>query len=408
MNLYYFISKRILNTDRKDFSSLVSKISVASITLGLALLILAFGILEGFRNTIQDKIFSFAAHLQITKHDVTRSQDEAPMTIFSDLYQHPDSIQGIRHIQVFSHKPGLMRTSEDVMGVVLKGIGTDFNLNEFQQNIIEGNFIEFKDSVPSRDILISRRIGNLMQLDVNDSVIVIFAQAGAEAAKFRKLHVAGKYDTGLEEFDEQVIIGDIKLNQELNNWPESKVGGYEIFVDDFRRIDEIADDVFEYMDYDMQLQKVTDKYIQIFDWLILLNRNVYIFLALILFIASFNMVSTLLIMIMERTNMIGLLKALGTTNEQIQKIFIYNGMLIIRKGLVWGNLLGLGLCFIQYYFKVIPLDAENYYMEHVPIEWNWWVIAGLNILTLFIITVVLLIPAMIIARINPIKAIKFS
>ncbi|WMJ74445.1 FtsX-like permease family protein [Cytophagaceae bacterium ABcell3] len=408
MNLYYFISKRIAGGGRKDFSSLVSRIAVVSITVGLALLILAFAILEGFQNNIQSKIFSFGAHLQVTKYDAGHAHDESPLTIFSDLYQYPDSVDGIEHIQVFSHKAGLMRTREDVMGVVVKGVGTDFNLSKFKQNMVEGRFIEFKDSVPSRDIIISRRLGNLMQLGVGDSVVVIFAEAGGQSARFRRLHVAGKYETGLEEFDEQVVLGDIALNQELNDWPKTKVGGYEIFIDDFDRLEEVADDVFEYMDFDMQIQKITDRYIQIFDWLTLLNRNVYIFLALILFIACFNMVSTLLIMIMERTNMIGLLKSMGADNKQIQKIFVYNGLIIVRKGLLWGNIIGITLCALQYYFQIIPLDVENYYMEFVPIEWNWGIIIGLNVLTFLIIALVLLIPATIISKIRPINAIRFN
>jgi lipoprotein-releasing system permease protein len=405
LNLYYFISKRIYKARKGSFSSVVAVIATCSIMLGIAVMIISFSILEGFKHKIQNKIFSFGSHMQVTKYDLHKSYEESPLSINTELFRHPEKIPEIIHIQVYSMKPGLLKTKEEVMGVVMKGIGRDFDLDRFRQNIVEGSFIKFNDSTYSQDILISRKIADKMLLKTGDSLLMFFVQY---PPRFKKLAIKGLYETGLEELDDQVILGDIRLNQNLNNWDDTLVGGYEIYIKDFSKLDEVSQKVFEMMDYDMQLEKISDKYLQIFDWLTLLRRNVRIFLVLILCVACFNMISTIFIMIMERTNMIGLLKALGARNDQVHAIFIYNGLSIILKGMLFGNMIGLGFCALQYYFKLIPLDAENYYMSSVPIEWNWLTILSLNLLIFVLISLVLVIPVFIISKISPIKAIKFN
>jgi lipoprotein-releasing system permease protein len=405
LNLYYFISKRINKARKGSFTSVVAVIATCSIMLGIAVMIISFSILEGFKHKIQHKIFSFGSHMQVTKYDLHKSYEESPLSTNTELFMHPEKVPEISHIQAYSMKAGLLKTKEEVMGVIMKGIGRDFDLERFKQNIVEGSFIRFKDSTYSQDILISRKIADKMRLKTGDSLLMFFVQY---PPRFKKLAIKGLYETGLEELDDQVIIGDIRLNQSLNNWDDTLVGGYEIYIKDFSKLDEVAQKVFEVMDYDMQLEKISDKYLQIFDWLTLLRRNVRIFLVLILFVACFNMISTIFIMIMERTNMIGLLKALGARNDQVHAIFIYNGLSIILKGMLFGNMIGLGFCALQYYFKLIPLDPENYYMSSVPIEWNWLTIILLNLLIFVLISLVLVIPVFIISRISPIKSIKFN
>jgi lipoprotein-releasing system permease protein len=379
---------------------------MGSIMMGIAVLLVSFAIMEGFNKKIQDKIFSFGSHLQVTKYDLHKSYEESPLTTNSELFKHPERIKEISHIQAFSLKPCLLKTDEEVLGVVLKGVGKDFNYPSFKINMVAGSFINFgNQEQPSKDILISERIADKLRLKVGDTVMVYFVQ---NPPRYRKLMVKGIYETGLEEFDDMIIIGDIRLNQKLNGWNDTLVGGYEIFIRDFSKLDEVSKKVFELMDYDMQLEKITDKYIQIFDWLTLLKRNVRIFLGLIIIVAFVNMVSTIFIMIMERTNMIGILKALGATDNQIHTIFIFNGLSIILKGMLFGNIIGLGFCYLQYHFKFIPLDAENYYMHTVPIEWNWFTIIALNAITFFLISIVLALPVVIISRIKPIQAIKFN
>jgi lipoprotein-releasing system permease protein len=407
LNLYYFISKRINASKKGSFSAVVSVIAMGSIMMGIAVLLVSFAIMEGFNKKIQDKIFSFGSHLQVTKYDLHKSYEESPLTTNSELFKHPEKIKEIAHIQAFSLKPCLLKTEEEVMGVVLKGVGQDFNYASFKINMVAGSFINFNNNKdqPSKDILISQKIADKLRLSLDDTVMVYFVQ---NPPRYRKLMIRGIYETGLEEFDDLIIMGDIRLNQKLNDWNDTLIGGYEIFIKDFSKLEPVSKKVFELMDYDMQLEKITDKYIQIFDWLTLLKRNVRIFLGLIVIVAFVNMVSTIFIMIMERTNMIGILKALGATDNQIHTIFIFNGLFIILKGMLLGNIIGLGFCYLQYQFQFIPLDAENYYMHTVPIEWNWVTIVVLNAITFFLISIVLVLPVIIISRIKPIQAIKFN
>lgn len=405
MNLPYFISKRIHQTSSNSFSSAIYGIAVASIAIGVGIMLISYLILGGFQDTIKNKIFSFGSHLQITKYTFGNSFQEDPITKNTIIYQNPDSIEFIEHVQEFSHKGGLLKTDTEVQGVVFKGVGTSFDTSRFDDNMLAGRFIHFRDSTYSTEVVLSKKIADKLFLKVGDDVVMYFIQS---PPRFRKLTVTGLYDTGLEDFDDKVIIGDIALVQRLNDWADTLVGGYEIFVKDAGRIAEAEEALQTIAPYDMYVEKISDKYLQIFDWLSLLNRNVVIFLSLILFVASFNMISILLILIMERTQMIGILKAIGASNSQIRNIFIYNGMLMILKGLVIGNAVGLGFGFLQQRFKFIPLDPENYYMSFVPISWDWPVIVILNVITFVTVTLVLLIPTIIIARINPIKAINFD
>lgn len=405
MNLPYFISKRIHQTSSNSFSSAIYSIAVASIAIGVAIMLVSYLILGGFQDTIKEKIFSFGSHLQITKFTFGNSFQEDPISTNTIIYQNQDSIDFIAHVQEFSHKGGLLKTDTEVQGVIFKGVGASFDTSRFSQNMVRGRFVNFADSGYTNDVVISRKIAEKLFLDVGGEVIMYFIQS---PPRFRKLNVVGLYDTGLEDFDERVIVGDIGLVQRLNDWPDTLVGGYEIFVKNPKKIDEAEEKLEEIAPYDLFVEKVSDKYLQIFDWLSLLNRNVVIFLSLILFVASFNMISILLILIMERTHMIGILKAIGASDPQIRNIFIYNGILMIVKGLAIGNLIGLGFGFLQTTFKIIPLDPANYYMSFVPIYWDWPVIIMLNLLTFVTVTLVLLIPTIIIARINPIKAIQFD
>ena len=405
MNLSYFISKRIHKTAENSFSSTIHKIAIASIAIGLAVMIVSFLILGGFQQTIKEKIFNFSSHLQVTKYTLGNTMEELPISKESEFYQNYENYGFIDHVQVYSHKAGLLKTEDEVLGVLLKGVGPGFDLERFDENIVSGSFLTFEDSAYSTDVLLSRRIANKLQLDTGDEVVMYFVQ---NPPRFRKLQIVGIYETGLEDFDDKVIIGDIGLIQRLNDWDENDVGGFEIFLKDYNRADYAEEVLLGEIDYDLYVEKVSDKYIQIFEWLTLLNRNVIVFLALILFVACFNMVSILLILIMERTHMIGVLKALGATNRQVQGIFRYNGIMLIVKGMVWGNIIGLGFGAFQYYFQLIPLDPVNYYMSFVPVQWDWPILILLNIMTFLIVTLVLVIPTMVIARIKPIKAIRFD
>ena len=337
---------------------------------------------------------------------MNNSTEEQPFSYNMDLYNHPEQFGFIDHVQEFSHKPGLIKTSDEVLGVVLKGIGKSFDEKQFQQNIIKGEFIHFPDSGYSNEVVISKSISDKINAGVGDVLTVHFFQ---NPPRFRRLKVAGIYETNLSEyFDKQVIIADIRLLQRLNGVSDSIAGGLEIFIKDPERAEDALLAIGDSMDYDLYIEKVSDKYQPVFEWLELLSRQVNILLGIILTVVSVNMISVVLILVMERTQMIGVLKAMGATNKLIRSIFIFNGINLVLKGLLYGNLLGLGLCFLQYQFKFITLNAKDYYMSYVPIGWNWGIVILLNVLVMAIVTLVLFLPTAIVSRINPIKAIKFD
>lgn len=405
MNLALFISRRISKPDENTFSSTINKVAVVSIALGLAVMIIAFFILLGFKNTIKEKIYSFNGHLVVSKYTLGQSYHEDPVSLNYPFIQNYEDYDFIDHIQEFSHKAGLIKTPEEVDGVIFKGVGTSFSMDHFSGNLKEGTFIEFKDQGYSTDVVLSRVISNRLKLGLGDQFIIHFIQ---DPPRSRRLEVIGIYETGLEDFDDKIIIGDIGLIRRLNNWPDSLAGGLEVYIKNINNLDQAYDKLYNIASYDLFVQKVNDKYIQIFDWLHLIDNNVSIFLVLILFVASFNMISIVLILIMERTQMIGLLKAVGAENSLIRKIFRYQGMSLIIRGLILGNIVGLGFSFLQYQFKIIKLDQKSYYMSFVPIEWDWLVVILLNLLIFTVVSLAMMLPASAISRMKPIKAIRFD
>ena len=406
LNLSRFISKRISGELQESFSSTIHKIAIASITLGLAAAIVSFLIMKGFQETVKDRIYSFSGHLIITKFSMSNSMEETPLDINIDLYKNYKQLGFVSHIQEYAHKAGLIKTEDEVLGVVLKGVGRSFDSTAFKSNIIEGRFIQFPDSGYSNQVMLSKIIANKLNVAVGDVITIHFFQ---NPPRLRRLTVAGIYETNLSEyFDGKIVIGDIRLIARLNDWADSVAGGLEVFVKDVDNIDFAGQSIAEKIDYDLNIEPISNKFIQVFEWLNLLSRQVNILLIIILIVVCVNMISIILILVMERTQMIGMLKALGANNKLIRTIFLHNGINLIVKGLLLGNSLGLALCFIQYKFKLIKLNPEDYYMSFVPISWHWEIIVMLNVLTFLVVTVVLLLPTAIISRISPIKAIRFD
>ena len=409
MNLPYYISKR-LKANGNSFSATVHKIALASITIGLAVMLISVMILGGFTTTIENKIFSFAGHFQVVKFTLSNALEESPFASENELFIDPQQVPFISHVQEFGHKASLLKSDQEIAGVLLKGVGPSFDSTMFMKNMAEGRFIHFPDSGYSQEIVVSKYLARLMRIKLGDAVLLNFMDFTTKppSLRTRRLTIAGIYDTGLEDFDEKIVVGDIDLIRRLNNWEPELVGGYEVFLKDYQDVDQAERWLYDNLDFDLYAQKVSNKYAQFFDWMRLISKNEVIFLVIITFVACFNMASVLLIMIMERTQMIGILKALGAGSKMVRRVFVYRGMQLIAKGMLMGNILGLGLAFLQDQFKIIPLNPQNYYMEYVPIQWDWlWVIV-LNVLTFLIISAVLLLPTMIISRISPIKAIRFD
>ena len=384
---------------------MIHKIAISSIGMGLGIMIISFLILKGFQHKIQEKIISFGGHLQVTKFTLSRSYEEDPISKHLALYNDYSDYKYIDHIQEFANKAGLLKANDEVMGVVLKGVSSSFDLTKFNQNIVQGDFPNVEDSSSSNEIMLSQNIADKLSLTVGEDALLYFIQ---NPPRVRRLTISGIYETGMEDFDEKIILGDIRLVQRINNWPDSLVGGFEIFLKDFDKVNYYQNELEDVVGYENYIEKISDKFAEIFDWLSLLNRNVVIFLSLTLFVACFNMVSILLILIMERTQMIGVFKALGAANKLIRRIFIYNGMRLIAKGILLGNAIGITFGLVQDKFHFLTLDAKSYYMEFVPIEWNWGIIIVLNILTFILVSLVLTIPTMIISTISPIKSIRFD
>ncbi len=405
MNLSYFIAKRISFKQTGGFTGTVHRIAVVSVAIGIAVSIISFMILGGFQNQISDRVFAFTGHYQVMRFMAGNAFEESPTSTKAEFYQNYREIPEVRHLQVFAHKPGLLKGDEEVEGVLMKGVGSDFDSVSFSPYLIKGRFIHFDDSAASNEIILSSKIANKLLLDVGDRVTMYFVQ---EPPRFRRFEIVGIYQTYLENFDDKVLLGDIQTIRNLNGWTDDQVGGFEIFVHGDEPSPDLAELLDERLDYDLKLIPVMDKYVEIFDWLLLLNNNVYIFLGLILFVAAFNMVSILFILIMERTQMIGILKSVGAKNKQIRQVFVWNGIRIIGKGLLFGNAIGLAFGWIQDQFKVIPLDPESYYMAFVPIYWNWMAFLWINLLVLIVTTTVLYLPAMVISNIQPIRAIRFD
>jgi lipoprotein-releasing system permease protein len=405
LNLPLFISKRISSNTDGSFSTVINRIAVVSIAVAIVSLVSAFAILGGFEDTIKQKIYSFSGHLVVSKYTLSTSFEESSIDVSDSVLNHISGLQGIDHIQTYAYKAGLLKANDEVQGVIMKGVGASFDTVSFSNHMIAGRFPIFPIDGYGLEVAISKKMANYLRLQVGDDMTIFFIQ---NPPRFRKLKLVGIYETGLEDFDEKTLIGDINLLRRINGWDENQAGGIEVFLKEVNNLDQAEEDLFDNTGHDLYVDKVSDKYAQIFDWLRLLHRNVVIFLGLILFVACFNMVSILLILIMERTQMIGTLKALGANNSQLRKVFLYSGLRLIVNGLLWGNIIALGLCWIQHFFKLIPLDPANYYMTHVPITFNWPTIFFINIAAIALIGITLLIPLAFISRINPIRSIRFD
>lgn len=405
MNLSRFISQRIQKTKSASFTSTVVKVGVASIAIGLAVMIISFAILVGYKQAIKDKLFSLSSHIQVSKITLNQSYEETPMPIKTNFYNNYRQNSQIRHVQAVGNKAGMLKSSEELAGIIIKGVGHDYDWEVFSQNLTAGRRINFSDTTFSNEVIISKRIAEQLKIKLSDEVLIYFIQT---PPRVRKVKVVGVYETGLEEFDKNFIIGDLALVQKMNEWDSNTCGHYEIFLKNFDDLEETTRVVTNEIDQDMKASKITDMFPAIFDWLSLLDKNILIVLGLILVVACFNMISVLLVMMMERSPMIGMLKALGSDNIQIRKIFVFNGLNIILKGILYGNLIGIGLGLIQYYFKVIPLDPENYYISYVPIEWDWLIVLVLNIATILLIVAVITIPTLIVSRMRVVEALKFK
>lgn len=414
MNTEYFIAKRLIKETRgqKTVARPILQISLVSIALSLTVMIISVCTVTGFKGEIRRKLIGFGSHIQILNFDSNSSFETKPISKHQPFSDFIDSLPGIKHVQVFATKPGIMKSNDELNGAIVKGISSDFDWSFFRENLVEGNIFTVNDSATTNKVLISKYMSNLLKLKPGNRFAMYFID---ERPRARVFEVAGIYQTSLVEFDKQYILADIKHIQSLNSWAEDQITGFEILIDDYDNIDYMTEAVFSVAGITfnpdgskLKVVSIKDIYPQIFDWLSLIDKNVWVLLGLMLIVSVFNMVSVLLIMILDRTVMIGILKSLGSGNPFIRNIFLYQAGYLIIKGLIWGNIIGAGLCYLQYHFKLITLNPESYFLDYVPVNFNLWYIMLLNIGVLALVMAVLLIPARIIARVDPAKTMIFN
>ena len=407
----FFVTKRILHNKERSFSRLIIGIARVAIALSLTVMIISTSLVNGFRSTISDKVYGFWGHVNIAKESLRNSFDDEPIPRNQEFVDEVQKIPGVTGTQVYVRKAAIIRTKTDIEGIILKGIGGDFDWEQFDKFMLDGKGITLTDSLVSRGMVISRSTADRLNFVIGDSVLIHIIdqkENGDYEQMYRRLKIEGIYNTGLEEFDKLFVLVDIRHIQRLNNWQADQIGGYEVFVDDPDNIAEIEKLVDKKADPFWDVQTIQQIIPSVFDWLNLQKVNEWIILTLMVLVALINMVTSLLILILERTNMIGVLKALGSNNASIRKIFLLNASNIILRGMLWGNIVGLGLCILQQQFGFIKLPEESYYVSTAPVEINiLWVLA-INAGTFFISVLFLIIPSLIVAKILPIKAIRFN
>ncbi len=411
MNTAYFIAKKIAKPERHSFSSFIITIATIAVALSITVMVVASSMVNGFTSTIADKVFGFWGHIHINNFaSAGNPLDQTAISLEESLIETIGKIDGVNSISSFATKPGILKHNDQLGAIVLKGVGLDYNWINFQDYIKDGVIPELNDSVKSRGILISETTARVMELEVGDKADIYFAREGNSRPIGRRFSVSGIYNSGLEEFDAMFIVGDIRIIQQLNGWKDREVGGYEVLVEDINRMDELDHTIYyNHLPNKIFSQTMRDIRPNIFDWLKLQSFTGRIVLIVMICIAVLNMVIALLILMLDRTYMIGTLKSLGGNNSLLQKVFLYCSGFIIIRGLMFGNIIGLGLCFIQKKYEWIKLPEDSYYVTAAPIKIDWLLITLINIGTIGICLLVLMIPAFfVMRRVSPIKAIRFD
>ena len=411
MNLEYFIAKRLITA--KHFKSSISapiiKIAISAIAIGMIMMIVSVATGIGLQQKIRDKVSAFNGHVIISNYDNNQSEVTlVPISKKQNFYPKFNSVPEVTHIQAIASKAGIIRTETAFEGIILKGVGTDYQWNNIKEYIVSGRLPDFSKGL-NNEVVISRFLANRLNLKVGDSFNTFFIKEDQnQLPNSRRFKITGLFDSGFQEFDATYIIGDIRHIQRMNKWKPDEVGAFEVFVNDFNNIEAIGEKVYEQTTSTQDTQTIVEKYSYIFEWLKLFDFNIVIILGVMILVATINMVVALLVLILERTQMIGILKALGASNWSVRKTFLYNALYLIVRGLFWGNLIGISLLLIQQYFGIIQLNPENYYVNQAPVYLNWGYILLLNLLTVTVCFLVLLIPSYIITKISPVKAIRFD
>lgn len=411
LNLEYFIAKRLITAKgrKSSISAPIIKIAISAIAIGMVMMIVSVATGIGLQQKIRQKISAFNGNIIISNYDDNQSQvSVTPISIHQSFYPKFTTVEGVSHVQAVATKAGIIRTATAFEGIIYKGVGKEYQWNNIQEYIVSGRVPDFLHQL-NNEVLISQFLANRLNLKLGDNFNTFFMKDNNnQLPNLRVFKIVGIYNSGFQEFDAAYILGDIRHLQRINKWQPDEVGAFEVFVDDFTTIKEKGEEVYEQTNSTLDTQTIVEKYYYIFEWLQLFDFNIIVILVVMIAVATINMVVALLVLILERTQMIGILKALGANNWSVRRVFLYNAFYLILRGLFWGNLIGIGLVLIQQYFGVIKLNPENYYVNQAPVYLNWMYIAALNLGTIIVCLLVLLIPSYIITKITPVKAIRFD
>ena len=410
LKLEYFIAKRLITA--KDHKSSISapiiKIAIIAIALGMIMMIVSVATGIGLQQKIRQKVSAFNGHIIISSYNDNQSDvSTKPISIHQKFYPKFKDVDDINHVQAVAGKGGIIRTETAFEGVIFKGIGKDYKSDNLQEYLVQGKLPNLKANL-NEEVIISEYLANRLGLKLNDKFVTYFMKEDNDGYNLRNFKIVGIYNSGFQEFDANYVIGDIRHIQRINKWKPHEVGSFEVFIDDFDQIDLKGQQVYEETSSTMDSKTIKEKFYYIFEWLKLFDFNIIVILIVMIVVSTINMVVALLVLILERTQMIGILKSLGANNWNIRKIFIYNSFYLITKGLFWGNLIGISLLLLQKYFGIIKLNPESYYVNEAPVDINIFYILLLNIGTVAICLLVLLIPSYIITKISPSKAIRFD
>lgn len=411
MNLEYFIAKRLITA--KDYKSSISapiiKIAISAISIGMIMMIVSVATGIGLQEKIREKIAAFNGHITISNFDNNQSDATlSPISKKQNFYPKFSSVPSVSHIQAIASKAGIIRTETAFEGIMYKGVGRDYKWDNIKEYLVAGVLPDFNSKL-NEDVLISQFLANRLDLKVGDKFNTFFMKEGEnKLPNSRRFTIVGIFNSGFQEFDATYLIGDIRHIQRINKWKPDQIGAFEVFVSDFDDLSAIGEQVYKETGSTLDSKTIIEKYSYIFEWLQLFDFNIIVILIVMIVVATINMVVALLVLILERTQMIGILKALGANNWTVRKVFLYNASYLIIRGLFWGNLIGIAILLIQKYFGVVTLDPANYYVSQAPVYFNLWYILLLNLGTIVTCFLVLLIPSYIITKISPVKAIRFD
>lgn len=411
MNYEYFIAKRI--TGSKSYKSSISgpiiKIGIVAIAIGLIVMLIAISTGTGLQKKIREKAIAFNGHVILSNFDNNTSEEsQFPISINQEFYPEFKEVEGVKHIQGVASKSGVIRTENDIEGIILKGVGKDYDWHYFEEYLIEGRLPEYSERT-NNDVIMSSYTANRLGLQLNDSFEMVFLRANTGRHAQRRFNIVGIFSSGFQDLDKTFLLGDIRHIQRINSWKDNEIGSFEIFIDNFDDLDVIGTEVYQKTPSTLKTEKVSERYAVIFEWVKIFDKNIYGIIVIMIIVAGINMITALLVLILERTQMIGILKALGSNNWSVRKMFLYNASYLVLRGLFWGNIIGLSFLFIQKQFKLIKFpNPEEYNMTYVPVYLNLDYILLLNIGTFIMCFIMLLVPSYIITKISPVKAIRFE